>query len=118
MTDEEFMQGYDILFSAPLRLAHEALLTYAAEMSEDAWPTVQMIVRFAKCYSCSESELAALCGILSYLLGNRTVFCDSRRAPAHVRITEAKKFSRKTVAAFGYYVTAATLSARDNARVN
>jgi hypothetical protein len=45
-------------------------------------------------------------------MGRRTVFCDSRRAPAHVRINTPSRFPRRVLAAYGFYVTAATLTER------
>lgn len=117
MTDQELLDGYDILFSPELRLAHEAVLTAAAELCEDRWPTIPMLVRWAKCYDVDVGQLAALCGTLSYKIGRKTVFCDSRRAPAHVRISDPVKFSRKVLAAYGFYATAADLIARDRARL-
>ena len=110
MTDQDLIDGYDLVFSPDLRLAHEALLTFAAEVSEDGWPTSAMIWRFARCYDVPLAELAGLCGFLVYRLGNRTVFCDARRNPAHVRITSVDRFSRRSLVAYGFYNTAALMS--------
>lgn len=115
---QELLDGYDILFSAPLRLAHEAVLTAAAELEPDGWPSIPMVVKWAKCYDVNVAELAALCGILSFRLGNRTIFCDSRRAPAVVRRASPNRFSRKVLAAYGYYATAAAMIERDRAAVH
>ena len=118
MTDQELVDGYDILFSPELRLAHEAVLTYAAEMEPDGWPSVSTLWRFSRCYDVDVGQLSALCGVLTYKIGRKTVFCDSRRAPAHVRITSNDRFSRKVLAAYGFYATAAELSRRNGARVH
>jgi len=118
MTDQDLIDGYDLLFSSELRLCHEALLTFAAEVSEDGWPTSAMIWRFARCYDVPMAELAGLCGFLMYRLGNRTVFCDARRHPAHVHITSADRFSRQSLVAYGFYNTAATMSEGAGASVH
>jgi hypothetical protein len=118
MTSEELLDGYDILFSPELRLAHEAVLTYAAEMEPDGWPSIPTLWRFARCYDVPVGELAALCGVLTYKIGRKTIFCDSRRAPAVVHRTSARNFSRKVLAAYGFYNTAAALSLGEGARVH
>ena len=64
ISSQELIEGYDILFSPELRLAHEAVLTASAELCDDGWPTPAMLVRFAKCYGVPLAELAGLCGIL------------------------------------------------------
>ena len=94
-----------------MRLAHNALLNWAEEME----PNIPALRRFARFYRVPSGELAALCGIPSYRLGNRTVYCDATRSPAHVKMTPAGRFSRRVLAAYGYYVTAAELVARDRA---
>mgnify|MGYP001243223221 CR=1 FL=1 len=63
-------------------------------------------------------ELAALCGVLSYKIERKTIFCDSRRAPGHVRMTTPNQFSRKVLAAYGYYATAAAMIQRDRVAVH
>lgn len=118
MTAEELVAGYGVLFSPELRLAHEAVLTYAAEMEPDGWPSIPTLWRFSRCYDVDVGQLAALCGVLTYKIGRKTVFCDSRRAPGHVRMTDTARFSRKVLAAYGFFATASELSARDRARVH
>ena len=113
MTGQELIEGYDLLFDPNLRLAHEALLLWAQENEPDGWPTPAAVVRFARFYGVVVGELAGLCGILTYRLGNRTVFCDARRHPAHVHITSADKFNRRALVAYGFYNTAAALSERN-----
>ena len=118
MTDEDFLSHFDTLFSPTMRLAHEALLRWAEEHEPDGWPDIPTIRRFARFYGVPSGELAALCGIPSYRLGNRTVYCDATRCPAHVKMTPAGRFSRRVLAAYGYYVTAAELAARDRAALH
>jgi hypothetical protein len=118
MTAEELIDGYGILFDAPLRLAHEAVITYAAAEEPDGWPSIPTLYRFARSYRVDVGQLAALCGVLTYRIGRKLVFCDSRRSPAHVRMTAPAKFGRKVLAAYGFYATAANLIARDRARAH
>jgi hypothetical protein len=118
ISSQELIDGYDILFSTDLRLAHEALLTLAAETAPDGWPTIQMIVRFARCYDVPLAELAGLCGFLVYRLGRRTVFCDARRNPEHVHRTSASRFSRRALVAYGFFNTAAQMNSRGGSAVH
>jgi hypothetical protein len=118
MTGEELFDGYDILFSPELRLAHEAVLTAAAELSEDGWPTVPMILRWAKCYDVPVAELAGLCGILAVKRGNSHYYCDSRRHPELVNRLSPARFSRRALVAYGFYNNAALLIARSRAAVH
>lgn len=118
MSDEDFLAAFDLLFSPQMRLAHEAVLRWADEMEPDGWPSIPTVLRFARCYDVPSGELAGLCGILSYRLGNRMVYCDATRTPAHVRMTPTGRFSRRVIAAYGYYVTAAQMAARDRAALH
>lgn len=118
MTGQELVDGYEVLFSPELRLAHEAVLTYAAEMEPDGWPSIPTLWRFSRCYGVDVGQLSALCGVLTYRIGRKTVFCDARRVPAHVRITSSDRFSRKVLVAYGFYNTAAALSRGEGARVH
>jgi hypothetical protein len=118
MDAQELLDGYDTLFDTNTRLAHEAVLLWASENEPDGWPTPATVLRFARFYGVVVGELAGLCGILPYRLGNRTVFCDARRHPAHVHITSADRFNRRALIAYGFYNTAATLSQAEGAAVH
>jgi len=122
MTDrigaQELLDGYDILFSPELRLAHEAVMVAAAELSDDGWPTVPMLIRFAKCYEVPLAELAGLCGILVSKIGRRTVFSDARRDPELVNRLSATAWSRRALVAYGFYNNASMLLARDQGTVH
>lgn len=118
ISSQELLDGYDILFSPELRLAHEACLIWSAEMEPDGWPSIPTLWRFARCYDVPVGELAALCGVLTYKIGRKTIFCDSRRAPEVVHRTSARNFSRKVLAAYGYYATAAAMIQRDRTAVH
>lgn len=122
MTDrisaQELLDGYDVLFSTDLRLAHEAVLTLAAETEPDGWPTVPMLIRFARCYGVPLEQLAGLCGVLVSKIGRRTVFSDARRHPALVNRLNATTWSRRALVAYGFYNNASLMLARDGARVH
>lgn len=118
ISSQELIEGYDVLFSAPLRLAHEAVLTASAELCDDGWPTPAMLVRFAKCYGVPLAELAGLCGILVSKVGNRTVFSDSRRCPELVNRLNVAQWSCRALVCYGFYNTAATLTERSGASMN
>jgi hypothetical protein len=119
MTDrisaQELLDGYPVLFDTNTRLAHEALLSWAAENEPDRWPSPAAIVRFARCYGVNLAELAGLVGVLVSRVGNRTVFSDSRRCPELVNRLNSSQWSRRALAAYGFYVTAATMTERDQA---
>ena len=118
ISSQELLDGYDILFDVNLRLAHEAVLTLAAETEPDAWPTVPILIRFAKCYGVPLEQLAGLCGILVRKIGNKTVFSDSRRCPELVNRTNASQWSRRALACYGFYNNAAQMIQRDRDRVH
>lgn len=100
-----------------MNLAHDAVLAFAAECAPDRWPSVPTILRFAACYQVCARELAALCGILSYRLSprGRVVWVDAYRHPEHARLTSPQRPSRRLLSAYGCYVAAAALAARDRA---
>ncbi len=87
-------------------------------MELDGWPSIPTLWQFARCYSVDVGQLAALCGVLTCKIGRKTVFCDSRRAPGHIRMTDTARFSRKVLAAKGCYATAAEVIQRDRAAVH
>jgi hypothetical protein len=115
---EELIEGYPILFDANTRLAHEAVLLWAQENEPDGWPTPASVHRFAKCYGVPLDTLAGLCGILTVKRGNRHYYCDSRRHPDLVNRLSPTRFSRRGLAAYGYFVTAARMIQRDRAKVH
>ncbi len=115
---QELMEGYDILFDTNTRLAHEALLVWAAENEPDGWPTPAAVHRFAKCYGVDLQTLAGLCGILAVRRGNSHYYCDSRRYPDLVNRLNSTRFSRRALAAYGFYATAVRMTQRDQAKVH
>ena len=106
------------MFSRQMRLAHQALLLWAEEMEPDAWPTVPTILRFARFYDVNPGELAALVGIIKIRTGGVTRYIDTYRKPEHVKSVTVTKTHRRVLAAYGFYVTAAELAARDRAALH
>lgn len=115
---QELLDGYEILFDTPLRLAHEAVMVAAAELSDDGWPTVPMLIRFAKCYGVPLEQLAGLCGILVSKIGRRTVFSDARRHPGLVNRLNVTMWSHRALVCYGFYNNASLLLARDQGTVH
>lgn len=115
MTDDQVLSGYHVIFSRQMRLAHEALLLWAEEMEPDAWPTVPTILRFARFYDVNPGELAALVGIIKIRADGVTRYIDTYRQPENVKSVTVPKTHRRNIVAYGYYVTAAELAARDRA---
>jgi hypothetical protein len=115
---QELLDGYDILFDANTRLAHEALLLWASENEADGWPTPASVHRFAKFYGVDLETLAGLCGILAVRHRNSHYYCDSRRRPELVNVMNSTRFSRRALVAYGYYATAAAMIQRDRAAVH
>lgn len=112
---QELLDGYEILFDTNTRLAHEAVLLWAAENEPDGWPTPAAVRRFATCYGVDLDTLAGLCGILAVRRGNSHYYCDSRRRPELVNRMNTTRFSRRALAAYGFYATAAAMIQRDRA---
>ena len=118
ITSQELLEGYPILFCANTRLAHEAVLLWAAENEPDGWPTPAAVHRFARCYGVDLDTLAGLCGILAVKRGNGHYYCDSRRHPDLVNRMNTTRFSRRALVAYGFFATAAAMIQRDRAAVH
>jgi len=115
---QELLDGYEILFDTNTRLAHEAVLLWAAENEPDGWPTPAAVRRFATCYGVDLDTLAGLCGILAVKRGNSHYYCDSRRHPDLVNRLNSTRFSRRALVAYGFYNTASALSQGEGAAVH
>jgi hypothetical protein len=115
---QDLIDGYDILFDTNTRLAHEAVLLWAAENETDGWPTPAAVRRFATTYAVDLDTLAGLCGILAVKRGNSHYYCDSRRHPDLVNRLNSTRFSRRALVAYGFYSTAVALSLGAGARVH
>lgn len=118
ISSNELLDGYGILFDANTRLAHEAVMLWAAENEPDGWPTAAAVHRFARCYGVDLDTLAGLCGILAVKRGNGHYYCDSRRHPELVNRLSPTRFSRRALAAYGFYNTAAQMVQRSRAQVH
>lgn len=115
---QELLDGYEILFDTNTRLAHEAVLLWAAENEPDGWPTPAAVRRFATCYGVDLDTLAGLCGILAVRRGNSHYYCDSRRRPELVNRMNTTRFSRRALVAYGFYNTASALSQAEGAAIH
>lgn len=115
--DARLVAAIPVVFGDRMNLAHDAVLAFAAECEPDRWPSVPTILRFAACYQVCARELAALCGILSYRLSprGRVVYVDAYRHPELARRTSPDRLPRRLLSAYGCYVAAAALAARDRA---
>lgn len=102
------------VFPPALLLARDALLLWARDHEQDGWPTVPAVIRFADAHRVNAQELGALVGIVSFRLTPRgkLVWCDSQRAPEHVRRTNPGKLSRHVLRAYGCFVAGAALVER------
>ena len=118
ISSQDLIDGYDVLFCANTRLAHEAVLLWAAENEPDGWPTPAAVRRFATCYGVHLDTLAGLCGILAVKRGNGHYYCDSRRRPELVNRLAPSRFSRRAISAYGFYLTAAALAQGAGAAVH
>ena len=115
---QELLDGYEILFDTNTRLAHEAVLLWAAENEPDGWPTAAAVRRFAACYGVDLDTLAGLCGILAVRRGRGHYYCDSRRHPDLVNRLSPTRFSRRALAAYGFYNTAAQMHSRGGVAIH
>jgi hypothetical protein len=118
ITGQELLDGYPVLFDSNTRLAHEAVLLWAAENEPDGWPSPATVHRFARFYGVHLDTLAGLCGILAVRRGRGHYYCDARRHPELVNRLSATRFSRRALVAYGFYNTAAALSHGEGAAIH
>lgn len=117
-TDSRIVEGYHILLSENLRLAHAAILEYANANNDDFWPKGRDVIRFARFYGVSASALGGLVGLLPYRLGQRTVWVDAARVPDIARRVGMDAFPRAALVSFGIFCAAADTLAREAATVH
>ena len=117
-TDARIVEGYHVLLSENLRLAHAAVLEYANAHNDDYWPKGRDVIRFARFYGVSRSALGGLVGLLPYRLGRRTVWVDAARAPEVARRVRMETFSREALVSFGIFCAAAATLDRESATLH
>ena len=117
-SDARIVEGYHVLLSDDLRLAHSAVLEYANAHNDDFWPTGRDVIRFARFYRVSRPALGGLVGLLSYRLGRRTLWVDAARAPAVARRVGMEMFARDAMVSFGIFCAAAATLDRESATLH
>lgn len=117
-TDARIIEGYHVLLSENMRLAHAAVLEYANAHNDDYWPKGRDVIRFARFYGVSRSALGGLVGLLPYRLGRRTVWVDAARTPEVARRVRMETFARETLVSFGIFCAAAATLDRESATVH
>ena len=71
--DARIVEGYHVLLSENLRLAHVAMMEFAHANNDDFWPKGRDVIRFARFYGVSAPALGGLVGLLPDRLGPRAV---------------------------------------------
>lgn len=116
--DARIVEGYHVLLSANLRLAHAALMEYANAHNDDFWPRGRDVIRFARFYDVKQTALGGLVGLLPYRIGRRTVWVDAARVPDLARRVGLETFPRAALVSFGIFCAAADTLAREAATLH
>ena len=116
--DARIVEGYHVLLSENLRLAHAAILEFANANNDDFWPKGRDVIRFARFYRVSRSALGGLVGLLPYKVGRRTVWVDAARVPDIARRVGMDTFARDALVSFGIFCAAADTHEREAATVH
>ena len=116
--DARIVEGYHVLLSENLRLAHAAILEFANANNDDFWPKGRDVIRFARFYRVSRSALGGLVGLLPYKVGRRTVWVDAARVPDIARRVGMDTFARDALVSFGIFCAAADTLEREAATVH
>ena len=102
--DRRIVDGYSIVFDESTRLAHQALLEWAAYDPEgDGWPTPADVARFARFYGIPAARLGGLFGLLSRRVGRRVVWADMARASEVGARIGVATFSHDALVAYGFF---------------
>ena len=116
--DARIVEGYHVLLSENLRLAHAAVLEFANANNDDYWPKGRDVIRFARFYRVSRSALGGLVGLLPYKVGRRTVWVDAARVPDIARRVGMETFARDALVSFGIFCAAADTLEREAATLH
>mgnify|MGYP000002790097 CR=1 FL=1 len=116
--DARIVEGYHVLLSENLRLAHAAVMEYANAHNDDFWPKARDVIRFARFYGVKQTALGGLVGLLPYRIGRRTVWVDAARVPDLARRVGMETFARDALVSFGIFCAAADMLAREAATVH
>lgn len=101
ITDEQIVNGYEVVFPPVVRAAQRACLEHAKLTRDSGWPTISACLDFAALFGVPGADLAAFFGYLSYREGGRTVWVDalSSEVPSW---TAQQRATREQVIAFGF----------------
>ena len=116
--DARIVEGYHVLLSENLRLAHAAMLEYAHANNDDFWPLGRDVIRFARFYRVSRAALGGLVGLLPHRMGRRTCWADAARVPNLARRVGMETFSREALVSFGIFCAAADTLERESATLH
>lgn len=116
--DARIVEGYHVLLSENLRLAHAAILEFANANNDDFWPKGRDVIRFARFYGVSRSALGGLVGLLPYKVGRKTVWVDAARVPDIARRVGLDTFARDALVSFGIFCAAADTLEREAATLH
>ena len=116
--DARIVEGYHVLLSENLRLAHAAILEYANANNDDFWPKGRDVIRFARFYRVTQTALGGLVGLLPYQIGRRIVWVDAARVPDLARRVGLETFPRDALVSFGIFCAAADTLARESATLH
>lgn len=119
--DERIFDGYTILFDERLRCAHIALLQFA-EADPDGecggWPTPKMVQRFARFYDVDMATLGGLVSVIPFRHGRRTAWANMARDPQLIAAYDEERFTRRALAAFGFFWSACAVLERECAALH
>ena len=116
--DARIVEGYHVLLSENLRLAHAAILEYANANNDDFWPKGRDVIRFARFYRVTQTALGGLVGLLPYRIGRRILWVDAARVPDIARRVGLETFPRDALVSFGIFCAAADTLARESATLH
>lgn len=109
---ERLAAGYEALFDPLVRAAHRACLEHARLTRDDAWPTVETCLDFARLYGVPGAELAAFFGFVGHAERGRTVWVDALRGPIP-SWTARQRATRGQSVALGFQLAFADLFAAE-----
>lgn len=117
--DEWIIDGCGGVFDDATRLAHTALIAWAAEHPNgDGWPRPRDVIRFARFYGVPEARLGGLVGLIPHRCGNRKVWIDMARTPEVGYRLGIDRFGREALLGYGMFRASWNLLARDRATVH
>ncbi|MES2846136.1 MAG: hypothetical protein V4747_13990 [Pseudomonadota bacterium] len=112
--DAWLVSHYHNLFDPELRLAHAALLAWAAEDPDrEGWPLPRDVIRFANFYGVPVAELGGLVGLLPFRCGRRTLWADMARDPDFITQIGFGAIAYRAKVAYGIFCAASDILSRE-----